>query len=57
MAPQGDIKTSQPFYMTSEPGVFAVGDCAVPIKAVIQALATGSFAAAGAVSQLQGEEV
>jgi len=40
---QGDIQTSQPFYSTNQSGVFAVGDCAVPIKVVVQAVATGTL--------------
>lgn len=35
------------------PGVFAVGDCATPLKAVTQAVAMGSFGAGGLVGQLQ----
>lgn len=50
---QGDIKTTQPFYESSVPGVFAVGDCATPLKAVAQAVAMGSFGAGGLVGQLQ----
>lgn len=50
---QGDIQTSQPFYSTNQSGVFAVGDCAVPIKAVVQAVATGTFAAGGIIGEIQ----
>ncbi|MCJ1271571.1 hypothetical protein MMC22_011473 [Lobaria immixta] len=50
---QGDIKTTQPFYESTVPGVFAAGDCATPLKAVTQALAMGSFGAGGLVGQLQ----
>ncbi|MCJ1348977.1 hypothetical protein MMC31_007210 [Peltigera leucophlebia] len=50
---QGDIKTTQPFYESSVPGVFAAGDCATPLKAITQALAMGSFGAAGLAGQLQ----
>ncbi|KAI4147173.1 MAG: hypothetical protein LQ341_001853 [Variospora aurantia] len=50
---QGDIKTNSVFFEASEPGVFAVGDCATPLKAVTQAIAMGSFSAGGLVSQLQ----
>ncbi|KAH8812734.1 putative pyridine nucleotide-disulfide oxidoreductase [Xylogone sp. PMI_703] len=52
---EGDIQTSQPFYETSIPGVFAVGDCATLFKAVTPAIAMGSLAAGGLVSQLQAE--
>ncbi|KAH8723132.1 hypothetical protein GQ44DRAFT_774411 [Phaeosphaeriaceae sp. PMI808] len=51
----GVIKTTQPFYETSVPGVFAVGDCAAPMPAVTNALAMGSFAAGGLVGQLGAE--
>ena len=40
---QGFIKTIPPFYETTVPGVFAVGDCATPMRAVTQAVAMGSF--------------
>ena len=49
---QGTIVTSSPFYETSVQGVFAVGDCATPMKSVSQAMAMGSFAAAGVVGKL-----
>ncbi|KAM0709177.1 hypothetical protein Q7P35_003213 [Cladosporium inversicolor] len=49
---QENIVTKPPFYESSVSGVFAVGDCATPIKSVAQAMAMGSFAAAGVVGQL-----
>lgn len=49
---QGDIKTTPPFYESSIPGVFAAGDCTTPLKAVSQAVAMGTFVAAGVVGQL-----
>ncbi|KAH8172389.1 pyridine nucleotide-disulfide oxidoreductase domain-containing protein [Sarocladium implicatum] len=55
LQPTGDIKTSSPFYETSVPGVFAVGDCATPIKAVSQAVAMGTLAAGGLAFQLGAE--
>ncbi|PWY93217.1 thioredoxin reductase glit [Aspergillus sclerotioniger CBS 115572] len=51
----GEIQTSAPFHETSVPGVFAVGDCATPYKAVTPALMMGSLAAAGLVAQLQAQ--
>lgn len=54
---QGDIKTTQPFSESSVSGVFAVGDCATPLKAVAQAVAMGSFGAGGLVGQLQVQRV
>ncbi|KAI0126672.1 thioredoxin reductase glit [Xylariales sp. AK1849] len=50
--PAGHIKTTPPFYETSVPGVFAVGDCGTMMKAAPQAIAMGSFGAAGVVAQL-----
>jgi gliotoxin/aspirochlorine biosynthesis thioredoxin reductase len=51
----GVIKTSQPFYETTMPGVFAVGDCATYMPAVVNALSMGAFAAGGVVAQLGAE--
>jgi len=53
----GFIKTSQPFYETSVPGVFAVGDAAVPFKIATHAIATGSFASNGLQMQLNEANV
>ncbi|POR35291.1 Thioredoxin reductase [Tolypocladium paradoxum] len=55
MNDMGVIKTNQPFYETTVPGVFAVGDCAAPMPAVVNALAMGAFAAGGLVAQLGAE--
>ncbi|GES62225.1 thioredoxin reductase GliT [Aspergillus terreus] len=55
MTEGGDIQTTSPFHETSVPGVFAVGDCATPFKAVTPAVAMGSQAAGGLVAQLQAE--
>ena len=51
----GDIKTSPPFCEASVPGVFAVGDCGDPMKAVAPALGAGSLAAAGVSIQIGAE--
>ena len=51
----GAIKTSPPFYESSVPGVFAVGDCASAMPAVVNALAMGAFAAGGLAGQLGAE--
>lgn len=51
----GVIKTNQPFYETSVPGVFAVGDCASPMPAVNNAVVMGTFAAVGVIVQLGAE--
>lgn len=53
----GDIKTFGMFHESSVPGVFAVGDCGTPMKAVSSAIAMGSFGAGGLVAQLQTPEV
>ncbi|KAL5366065.1 hypothetical protein BJX96DRAFT_25330 [Aspergillus floccosus] len=55
MTEGGDIQTTSPFHETSVSGVFAVGDCATPFKAVSPVVAMGSMAAAGLVAQLQAE--
>ncbi|KAL6237908.1 hypothetical protein BDW75DRAFT_202965 [Aspergillus navahoensis] len=55
MTEGGDIQTTSPFHETSLPGVFAVGDCATPLKAVTPAVAMGSLAAGGLVAQLQAQ--
>ncbi|KAL3422107.1 thioredoxin reductase-like protein 1 [Phlyctema vagabunda] len=52
---QGDIKTTQPFHESSVHGVFAVGDCATPLKAVSMAMSTGGLGAGGLAMQLQSE--
>ncbi|KAK0632611.1 putative thioredoxin reductase glit-like protein [Immersiella caudata] len=51
----GVIKVTPPFYETGVKGVFAVGDCASPIPAVVNALSMGALAAGGLVAQLQSE--
>lgn len=50
----GEIKLGA-FQETSQPGVFAAGDCASPHKYVSIASATGFMAGAGAAQQLQAE--
>jgi thioredoxin reductase len=45
--PTGDIKTSMPFNETSLAGVFAVGDCASPMKSIPNAINMGAYAGAG----------
>ncbi|KAL4879934.1 hypothetical protein BJY04DRAFT_219738 [Aspergillus karnatakaensis] len=55
MTPAGDIEVSQPFFETSEAGVFAVGDIAGPIKAVTPAIYSGTMVAAGLAAQVQAE--
>ncbi|KAL2843060.1 hypothetical protein BJX68DRAFT_270386 [Aspergillus pseudodeflectus] len=56
MTQGGDIEVNQPFFETSMPGVFAVGDIAGPIKAVTPAIYSGTMVAGGLVGQLQAEQ-
>lgn len=51
----GIIKTTNGFHETTTPGVFAVGDCAAPMPAVVNAVAMGAFAAVGVAGQLGAE--
>jgi thioredoxin reductase len=52
---KGFVKTTGVTYETTTPGVFAVGDCASPMPAVINALSMGAFAASGIAGQLGAE--
>ncbi|KAL4899644.1 hypothetical protein BDW74DRAFT_171338 [Aspergillus multicolor] len=53
--PDGDIKTTQPFFSTSMPGVFAAGDCARQMKSVVTAMSSETLVAGGLAGQLQAE--
>ncbi|KAI1110467.1 putative thioredoxin reductase glit-like protein [Nemania sp. NC0429] len=53
LTPQGDFQAKPPFGETSLSGVVAAGDCASMGKSVANAIATGTFAAAGLVAKLQ----
>ncbi|KFY52391.1 hypothetical protein V496_08497 [Pseudogymnoascus sp. VKM F-4515 (FW-2607)] len=55
LAPGGDIKIMPPFGATSVKGVYAAGDCATPIKSVVQAMHMGTFAGVGIAHDLQAE--
>ncbi|VUC20644.1 unnamed protein product [Clonostachys rosea] len=55
MTPSGHVLVNEPFKETSVKGCFAAGDMATPISAVVQAMHMGTFAAMGAISQLQAE--
>ena len=57
LSPQGDLKSTPPFYQTSLPGVFTAGDASYPVKIAPNALFTGAAAAAGASAQLQAENL
>lgn len=50
----GELKVSQPFNETTEPGCFAGGDCSSMGKIMVASVAFGTFAAMGAIRQLQG---
>jgi gliotoxin/aspirochlorine biosynthesis thioredoxin reductase len=47
MTARGDIATQAPFYETTVKGVYAVGDCAMPMKSVTMAVASGTACAGG----------
>ncbi|KAF7880312.1 uncharacterized protein EAF02_007158 [Botrytis sinoallii] len=53
---QGDLKVTAPFNETSVRGVFATGDCASMLKNVVGAMYSGTCAATGVGSQIQGED-
>ncbi|PMD29977.1 thioredoxin reductase glit [Hyaloscypha variabilis F] len=54
MTERGDIKTVGMFGETSVQGVYAIGDCAVPMKSVTMAVASGTACAGGLSMVLQG---
>jgi thioredoxin reductase len=54
--PQGLIKVGAPFAETSVKGVFAAGDCAMPIQAATLTLGQAPLVAAGLVGQLEAED-
>ncbi|RYP44582.1 hypothetical protein DL768_008955 [Monosporascus sp. mg162] len=51
--PLGDIRAEAPFWQTSVPGVFAVGDCSTPYKVVPSAITSGCNAAVAASAEIQ----
>ncbi|KAL8648012.1 MAG: hypothetical protein Q9210_005224 [Variospora velana] len=57
LTPQGDIKTTPPFYQTSVRGAFTAGDTSYPVKIANNALFTGAAAAAGVAAQLQADNM
>lgn len=52
----GEVKVSPMFNESSMPGVFAVGDCAIPMKAVTPAIYMGTGTAAAISMQLGSEK-
>ncbi|KFY34303.1 hypothetical protein V494_06875 [Pseudogymnoascus sp. VKM F-4513 (FW-928)] len=55
LGPGGDIKIAAPFGAASVKGVYAAGDCATPIKSVMQAMHMGTFAGVGIAHDVQAE--
>lgn len=51
--PGGDIKADGPFYGTSVPGVYAVGDCSTPYKVVPSSITSGCNAAVAVSAEIQ----
>lgn len=56
MTPSGDIKADAPFWQTSVPGVFAVGDCSTPYKVIASAVTSGCNAGVMASAEIQGQK-
>ncbi|KAG5743607.1 hypothetical protein H9Q69_012619 [Fusarium xylarioides] len=55
LSPGGDLKVTPPYGATNVKGVYAAGDCATPMKNVIQAMHMGTFGAVGMAFDLQAE--
>ena len=55
--PFGTVKTKPPFNQTSMVGVYACGDMVLPMQTVTQAMFSRSAAGAGAVMQLQANQL
>ncbi|KAI1856265.1 hypothetical protein JX265_011777 [Neoarthrinium moseri] len=51
--PNGDIQADGPFYQTSVPGVYAVGDCSTPYKVTPSSITSGCNAAVAASAEIQ----
>ncbi|OTA97622.1 hypothetical protein M434DRAFT_382529 [Hypoxylon sp. CO27-5] len=51
--PLGDIQTEGPFFQTTVPGIFAVGDCSTPYKVIPSAITSGCNAAVMASAEIQ----
>lgn len=52
MDPKTGIKVNPPFYSTTVPGVFAVGDCCSSLKSVLMGMSSGSCAGVGIAREL-----
>jgi gliotoxin/aspirochlorine biosynthesis thioredoxin reductase len=55
LAPTGEVKVNPPFNETSVPGVFAAGDVATQMRAVLAALSMGGMAGVGSASAVQAD--
>ncbi|KAF5622390.1 uncharacterized protein FTJAE_10926 [Fusarium tjaetaba] len=55
LSPGGDIMVTPPYGATNVKGVYAAGDCASPMKNVMQAMHMGTFGAVGMAFDLQAE--
>lgn len=53
ITPMGDIQADGPFYQTSVPGVYAVGDCSTPYKVIPSSFTSGCNAAVAASAEIQ----
>jgi gliotoxin/aspirochlorine biosynthesis thioredoxin reductase len=53
LTPGGDIQADAPFWGTTVPGVYAVGDCSTPYKVIPSAFSSGCNAAVAAASEIQ----
>lgn len=53
VTPGGDIQADGPFWATTVPGVYAVGDCSTPYKVIPSAISSGCNAAVAAAAEIQ----
>lgn len=51
--PAGDIKADYPFWQTSVPGVYAIGDCSTPYKVTPSSITSGCNTAVAICAELQ----
>lgn len=53
VTPGGDIQAEGPFWGTTVPGVYAVGDCSTPYKVIPSAITSGCNAAVAVAAEIQ----
>lgn len=53
VTPGGDIQADGPFWGTTVPGVYAVGDCSTPYKVIPSAITSGCNAAVAVAAEIQ----